>query len=135
MDYAQLKLDDPGGTVENAYTVLSAMTNTIQRDKNRINLRDIYTACGSADGEAVISALEAAATKNPVVARALKWAAPGSDMGIDIVDAEVQSVFNSLVGIAGVTQPMIDKVIALKDTQEPKYPGLKSAHIEYARSI
>ena len=134
MNYQQLKLDDPGGTVESALDTLKAMTTTTQYSQNRIDLRDIYNACGSADGEKIIQALETAALSNPVVARALQWATPGADMGIDICDAEVQAVFQSLLG-GSVTQTMIDKVIALKDQVIPKYPNLKIGDIEYARGL
>ncbi len=134
MDYQQIKLDDPGGPVETALAALKTMTKTEPMTQNRIDLRDIYNACGSADGELVISALETAAQSNPVIARALAWAQPGEDMGIDICDAEVQAVFNSLVG-GSVTQVMVDKVIGLSSQTVIKYPGIRAGDLEYARGL
>jgi len=138
-DWNQLRTDDPGYpgdtvSVTDAHTTLAAMTITQPRTINRIDLRDIYTALGSVAGETVITALETAAQGNAVIARALQWAQPGEDMGIDICDAEVQAVFNSLIGGA-VTQTMIDGIIALASETVPKYPGLKPAHVEYARGL
>lgn len=134
MNYQEIKLDDPGGTVEAALAALKVMTKTVPMTKNRIDLRDVYNACGSADGELVISALETAAQSNAVVARALAWAQPGEDMGIDICDAEVQAVFNSLVG-GSVTQSMVDKIIALSSQTVIKYPGIRAGDVEHARGL
>jgi len=137
IDWNQLRADDPGYpgdtvSITDAHTALAALTITQPRSQNRIDLRDIYNALGSAEGEIVISALETAAQTNAVIARALAWAQPGEDMGIDICDAEVQGVFQSLVG-GSVTHPMVDSIIALASETVPKYPGLKPGHIVDAR--
>jgi len=136
-DWNQLRADDPGYpgdtvSITDAHAALSAMSVTQSRGMHRIDLRDIYNALGSAQGEIVISALETAGQSNPVIARALAWSQPGEDMGIDICDAEVQAVFQSLVG-GVVTQAMIDSIIALASETVAKYPGLKPGHIVDAR--
>lgn len=136
-DWNQLRADDPGYpgdtvSISTAHAALSAMTVTQSRGINRIDLRDIYNALGSIEGETVINALETAGQSNPVIARALAWSQPGEDMGIDICDTEVQAVFQSLVGGA-VTQQMIDSIIALASETVPKYPGLTEAHVADAR--
>ena len=135
MDYEQMKLDDPGGAVETALTLVKSMTVTKPHSQNRIDLRDVYNACGSGDGEIVISALEAAAQGSAVIARALAWAQPGEDMGVDICDAEVQAVFQSLVGSGGVTQGMVDQILSLQDQTVLKYPGVRAGDIEHARTV
>ena len=135
MNYQQLKADDPGGTLDAAFATLSVMTEDRLREQNRIDLRDIYNACGSADGETVIVALETAAQADPIVARALSWAQPGADMGIDICDGEVQDVFNGLVTAGAITQAQADKIIGLQNETVLKYPGLKAGDVEYARGL
>jgi len=132
-DLTQLAADDPGGTLESAYDTLKVMTETVNRDLHRITARDVYTACGSVDGEMVLQALEGAASGNAVVTRVLNWLNPGADQGIDICDSEAQAVMQSLVGVGGVTQAMIDNVIALSTETRLKYPGLRIGELRAAR--
>ncbi len=139
IDYEQLKLDDPGGDLETALATLSTITTTVPHEVNRIFDRDVYTALGAMEGEVVLQAIEAQAEDgtDPYQAafiRVLKWISPGAEHGIDICDTEVQGVLNSLVGKHGVTQPMIDAVISLKDQIVIKYPGLRKGDVEYARA-
>lgn len=134
MDLAKLNLDDPGGTVESAFTVLSVMTETVNLSLNRITERDIYTALGGTKGELVIKAIESAATQNDIAKRVLSWIQPGPDMGIDICDAEVQGFLNSMVG-GSVTQEMIDSIIQLSTETRLKYPRLNQGHIIKARGV
>jgi len=134
MNYQQLKLDDPGGTIESALAVLSAMTEAKPLTINRITSRDIYTVLGSADGEIVLQALESASNVSPVISRVLAWLQPGAEQGIDICDVEAQVVLNSLVG-GSITQQMIDDVISLSIETVLKYPSIRAGDIEYARGL
>ena len=134
MNYKQLKLDDPGGSIESAFAILSVMTETVDLALSRITERDIYTVLGGTNGELVIKAIESAATQNDIAKRVLSWIQPGPDMGIDICDAEVQVFLNSMVG-GSVTQAMIDKVIELSSETKTKYPDLKVGHVIKSRAV
>lgn len=140
IDWNQLRADDPGYpgdtvSITDAHAALAAMTVTRQLPMNRIDQRDIYNALGAADGEIVLSAIDAAAmdNTNPFQAafvRVADWIKPGA--GIDICDPEVQAALNTLVG-GSVTQTMVDSIIALASEDVPKYPGLTEAHVADAR--
>ena len=134
MNYEQLAIDDPGGTIDSALITLKAMTETkTHTQPHRITSRDIYNALGSVNGETVLQALETAAINNPVMARVLKWIEPGPDQGVDIIDPEVQYALGTLVG-GDVTQQMIDDIISnLSTYTDIKYPGLKHGDVRHAR--
>lgn len=136
VDDDQYQIDNPSHTIEQAFEYFKTLTVSSPHTMRRIDLRDVYNACGSTNGEIVIAALESEAAKpNPVIARALSWAQPGAGMGVDICHSEVQNVFQSLVSIAGnnVTQPMIDQIIALQNETTLKYPGLTLGDVEHVR--
>lgn len=143
IDWNQLRADDPGYpgdtvSVTDAHATLAAMTVTRELPINRIDQRDIYNALGAANGEIVLSAIDAASldSNNPfqsAFVRVADWIKPGADMGIDICDPEVQAALNTLVGGA-VTQLMIDDVIALKNETVIKYPGLRVGDVIKARA-
>lgn len=139
MNYKQLKIDDPGGTLEFALNALSIMTITRPVSRNRIDQRDIYNALGAVNGEIVLAAIDAAALDNTnpfnaAFVRVADWIKPGDNKGIDICDPEVQAALNTLVG-GSVTQSMIDAVVDLSNEIKPKYPNLEISDVVFARAL
>lgn len=134
MNYRQLAQDDPGGTVQAAFDTLSAMTVSHTASEKLITERAVLFALGGTDGETLLQVLEAAGQGNPVIARVVTWLKPGEGKGVDVCNAETQLVLGSLVGQGGVTQEMVDKLIALATTETLKYPNLDIEDIEYVRN-
>ena len=134
MNYSQIQADDPGGDIVAATATLAAMTETVAKSEHMLTERGVYWKLGGHDGETFLSGLETVAQDNPVVARVVGWLKPINGSGVDIVNPETQAVLNSLVGVAGITQAMVDSLIELASETKLKYPGIKFSHVQKVRA-
>lgn len=138
MNYAELKLDDPGGGLDSALATLQAMTVLVDRGERLINERTVYAALGAQEAEVFLQTLEGVAQSQdaiaPVVARVVTWLKPGSSQaGVDICSPETQALLQSMAGLLGQTN--VDKVIALSKEEVLKYPGIHMGDLQNARAL
>lgn len=97
-----------------------------------ITERGLYAALGPVEAEAILGALEQAATANPVVARAITWLRPPAD-GIDLSSAHTRGLLDQLQAGGVLTATQVVALKALGERTRPKWPGLKEGHIQNAR--
>lgn len=138
MDYQQIKLDDPGGTVDDALSALQVMTVQRDRAERMINERTVYAALGASAAEAFLQTLEGVAQSAdpsaPVVARVVTWLKPGAELsGVDICNAETQGLLQMLAAGGVLDQDSVNAVVALSKETVLKYPRIKHGDIEKAR--
>lgn len=140
MDYEQIQIDDPGGTVESALVTLQSMTVQRDRCEHFINERTVYAAIGATAAETFLQTLEGVAQSQdpiaPVVARVVTWLKPGHEIaGVDICSTETQGLLQSMATSGVLDQSSVDALIALSKETIEKYPGLTISHIEKARAM
>jgi len=134
MNYADIKADDPGGTVDSAFAALSTLTIDVSKSEFHVSNRTLMSVLLDNSGLEYIdfmTALDTAASVNRLIADARDEMKPGADRGIDIVNPATQALL-STIGAAPAT---VAKIIALAKETVLKYPGITAGDIEYARSI
>lgn len=99
---------------DNAAAVLAStlMPAAVTEGQRYTELGIITAFANPADGEAVLQTLEAAAESNPLLARMLRWLAPGMP-GLDFGNAGLRAAINAYCGAGVLNETQRDTLLAL----------------------
>lgn len=140
MDYTQLKADITAEGIDwnltdqaiadamNALTVPG--TQSVQ-----VTYRDLANTLTPAEARGLISGLKTAAASDVLVEVAFEalndYAETG---GIDLNDANTQTVINELVVAGHVDATVASNLVAMTQVDLPKYPNITWKHVQRART-
>ncbi len=119
--------------VDGAWGTLRIENGDVETIETWINERTILALFGPEEGEAVLQALSAAATQQPVLQRILRWMQP-SEQGIDVGHTATRAMIDSLTPAV----LSVEQAAALKAQAERRpltWPGLTVDHINTAWSL
>ncbi len=129
-------IEAPGLDYVDAYPVLAALEVQVPRARYLLNertitkaLADIASPTPYADAQAFMDGLKAAGAAGDIPAYLVDDLAGD---GLDICDDLVSFALARLAGTNGITQAMVDKLMALKVETRKKYPGLKEGDVQVA---
>ena len=129
MDLNQVKLDDPGGTLESALVTLQSMTVEVLNSVTS-NVLTQWAAMNN-----VIVALETDVSATQGISKAALTILQRGNGSINLSNAENMTMLNSLVTSGVITQAMLDDLITRATKTLIKYPGIHMGDIQNARAI
>lgn len=146
MDYAALTplvaaidLDTPGLSSAEVAARLNAPTE-IEIYERFVTARTLLAELGPVQAEAILSALEAAAQQNALLARVLEWLTDPSKGGLDVGHSHTRSVIDSLVAASVLTgaqaaavKAMAERTVSL--AAKAGLPPIDPAHVQSARAM
>ena len=123
IDYAAIAAAvQPGEDYEQAYTRMSAETETVTLNEARITEGDVLRGLGVTAGATALGVFEAQlpASVNRLI----------QSEGIDMAHAESRATVESMRGLLG--DAAADWLLAQNQKVQSKWPGLKPGHIQNA---
>lgn len=102
----------PADDVAAAEMASTLMTAAVTEGQRYTELGIITAFVNPADGEAVLQTLEGAAESNPLLARMLRWLAPGMP-GLDFGNSGLRAAINAYYGAGVLNEAQRDTLLAL----------------------
>jgi len=129
VNYQQLAQDDPGGTLDEAFAIMSNKKVDVIID---VRLNDVALASRVGIGKAMQfqGALKAAVADGGMPGDVLDWF---NGSGIELNNNESIGLLNSMADNGYISLQLRDEIIALRVVKKDMYPGLKIGHLQNAR--